>query len=455
MKTVRLYLTTCAATARKSLLVACACLALLPATPVFAQDASSSTDGSSASSGGESPFDKHDLEAWIKESVWWDPYVNCGGGGGGGTTLAGGDNIAKAFNFFVSKGLSNEDAAAIVGNLMQESGVNPNAANTAGGTGGSIAQWEGDRWTKFLQFAKSSGKPQNDLGVQLEFMWAELNGTPPASKQGGLAEMKAASGIEAKTEAFEKGFERAGNPQMEKRIANAKKVLGMAKSGSSSGSPATTGGGGAASGGQGEHSGSGNASNSTGDTASGPTNGNGSSGSASDPAVTDSTNSSCGGTSGASSSKIVSKALELAWPTPHGTQNKPEYQQALANKAWNPSGNSGADCGVFVSVVMRSSGADPNYPPIGTSEQAQYVKTHGDKYQVMEKANSTADLKPGDILIVNAGGGAGAAGHTFIYLGPQQGGMDSASASLGDRSANLDKAVVSDNRGNYLVARLK
>ncbi|HEX5743938.1 MAG TPA: serine hydrolase [Candidatus Saccharimonadales bacterium] len=151
---------------------------------------------------------------------------------------------------------------------------------------------------------------------------------------------------------------------------------------------------------------------------------------------------------------VAQTAVKLAWPdASHGTTPKPEYQQAINqyNKGMNP-----ADCGVFVATVMRASGADPNYPPVGTAVQEAYVRSHPDKYDVVDKVNRISDLQPGDILIVNQGSGAGAAGHTYIFVGKQPGnGYDQASASLNSRAGNLGNAELSDSRGNYLRARLK
>lgn len=158
------------------------------------------------------------------------------------------------------------------------------------------------------------------------------------------------------------------------------------------------------------------------------------------------------GDSGVVSGNIVQTALNLAWPTNKGMTPKQEYLDAL--RKYNP-GVNGADCGVFISTVMKASGADPNYPVSGTNIQENYVRSHPEKYDVVNSVSSTADLQPGDILIVNAGSGAGADGHTYIFVGPQSNGLDEASASLNTRMPNLGKAVLADNRGNYVRARLK
>ncbi len=52
-----------------------------------------------------------------------------------------------AFDYFVGKGLTDVQAAGIVGNLDQESGMSPTIAQYGGGPGRGIAQWSvGGRW---------------------------------------------------------------------------------------------------------------------------------------------------------------------------------------------------------------------------------------------------------------------------------------------------------------------
>ncbi len=193
-----------------------------------------------------------------------------------------------------------------------------------------------------------------------------------------------------------------------------------------------------------------------------------------------STTSSCGGLNSGGGS-IVQTALNLSWPEPFANRKPSEgrttattpnaaYVAALQlfnNSEFKATSGTGDDCGVFIATVMRASGADPNYPVVSTVTQAKYVIAHPEKYLVIYPATSTAQLQPGDILIlnegttqsangtINIGNGAGGAGHTFIYVGPQAGGYNAASASLGDRTANLGGTQLSDNRGSYLIARLK
>jgi hypothetical protein len=126
-----------------------------------------------------------------------------------------------AFEFFVGKGLTSEQAAGIVGNLMQESGVDP-AARQSDGPGHGIAQWSaGGRWNNLLRFAKARRAPPLALTTQLEFLWHELT-TVPAY---GLGALRAARSVVAATRVFEKSFEVCGACNEPRRIALAEAAL--------------------------------------------------------------------------------------------------------------------------------------------------------------------------------------------------------------------------------------
>ena len=137
-----------------------------------------------------------------------------------------GDSHAEvAYNFLRSQGCTRECAAAILGNLQQESGINPDSRQP-GGPGRGICQWEegGGRFEALSALAAQEGKEWNDLSVQLRFMWDELNGGDSTClyilnrDYGGIENLKNATDIGWAVEAFEKSFERAGMPMMEKRI---------------------------------------------------------------------------------------------------------------------------------------------------------------------------------------------------------------------------------------------
>ena len=105
----------------------------------------------------------------------------------GDVTLVGDDNIEKAFNFFIQKGLKPYQSAGIVGNLKAESGVTPGLHQIIAGEprridddpipdrGYGIAQWTTpDRQDGLINYAKSKNKKPSDLDVELEYVWKEL-----------------------------------------------------------------------------------------------------------------------------------------------------------------------------------------------------------------------------------------------------------------------------------------
>lgn len=83
-----------------------------------------------------------------------------------------------AYNFFVEKGYAPLGAAAIVGNLSGESGVNLDSTMERGaradhGSGG-ICEWRLDRKTNLYKFAKDFRTDPNDLDLQCAFVIHEL-----------------------------------------------------------------------------------------------------------------------------------------------------------------------------------------------------------------------------------------------------------------------------------------
>jgi hypothetical protein len=95
-------------------------------------------------------------------------------------SLIGNDNIEKIYNYFISKGLSLEQAAGIAGNAMQESGGDPTLVSRSGNYEG-IFQWgkviEGSpgRWVSLVEWAEQQNRDPYDLGTQLDFSWYEAN----------------------------------------------------------------------------------------------------------------------------------------------------------------------------------------------------------------------------------------------------------------------------------------
>lgn len=124
-------------------------------------------------------------------------------------------NDQTTYHYFRSKGFTNFQAAAIVGNLDQESGIDPNISQQNGGPGRGIAQWSaGGRWDSdpgdnVVAFAQQQGKSPYDLQVQLDFIMFELNTFPDY----GLAQLKASTNVTDATTDFELGFEGCAIPE--------------------------------------------------------------------------------------------------------------------------------------------------------------------------------------------------------------------------------------------------
>ena len=132
-----------------------------------------------------------------------------------------------AFDFFVGKGLSDVQAAGIVGNLDQESSMNPSVAQYGGGPGRGIAQWSaGGRWDtdpddNVASYASAHGQSRDSLTLQLDFVWYELETFPSY----GLSDLRSATTVAAATIAFQDDFEGCGQCDQSTRIAYADEAL--------------------------------------------------------------------------------------------------------------------------------------------------------------------------------------------------------------------------------------
>lgn len=84
----------------------------------------------------------------------------------------------EAIDFLIKQGFTANQAYGIVGNLMQESGMNPTIVNASGHHG--LAQWDGDpggRWEQLVAFANANGSDPNNRATQMAFLVHELQTT--------------------------------------------------------------------------------------------------------------------------------------------------------------------------------------------------------------------------------------------------------------------------------------
>jgi hypothetical protein len=161
------------------------------------------------------------LQSILDDTPYYEPSLSSSCGTGAITVALTGDNNAqKAFNYFVSQGLSQEQAAGILGNMQAESSVQPQRLEgTASGiitpsSSLSISQLTDDtlgwgivQWTPpgviITQVDQANGDP-DDLGTQLSFVWQELNSNDIYA----LDQLKMTSTPEAAADSFEQYFER-------------------------------------------------------------------------------------------------------------------------------------------------------------------------------------------------------------------------------------------------------
>ncbi len=202
----------------------------------------------------------------VANAVAGAPASTCGAG-----ALTGDAAQKAAYLFFVRKGLAPFQSAAIVGNMIGESGVNPRrvegtyfndkhpchrktlgypkemdtpptdnvfgSATTCAGYAGKptenvqpgygIVQWSGGRRQNLITFAAAdplNKKSPSDLNLQFEFVWQELTTSYNARV---YLPLQASTTIEAAVDIWVRKFEVPGNPDgaIKSRIPLANGVL--------------------------------------------------------------------------------------------------------------------------------------------------------------------------------------------------------------------------------------
>ena len=118
-------------------------------------------------------------------------------------------NRDLTWQFLISKGLSREQVAGIMGNLMQEHGFNT--------SGDGLAQWTGSRKANLM-----SRENPYTIQTQLEFLWYELSGGYVKV----LNNIRATSDTAEATRIFQNQFERCGQCAETLRINYALSILG-------------------------------------------------------------------------------------------------------------------------------------------------------------------------------------------------------------------------------------
>jgi MYXO-CTERM domain-containing protein len=135
-------------------------------------------------------------------------------------------NDKIAFDFFLAKGLTPVQSAGIIGNLDQESSMDPTVSQFGGGPGRGIAQWSaGGRWdttpnANVVWYAGKTGQSKFALKLQLEFIWWEFNNVGY-----GFSDLKAATTVPKAVAAFQNKYEICGACASSNRLAHAYQAL--------------------------------------------------------------------------------------------------------------------------------------------------------------------------------------------------------------------------------------
>lgn len=122
---------------------------------------------------------------------------------------------------FVARGYSPQQAAALAGHALQESGGDPSNVNPKEDAHG-ILQWRLDRWQGLQDFAKSQGKSPTDPNVQMDYVGKEMQG--PEAKAG--AGFMSATDVPTASAAL-KNYIRFGDDSAGKRTENAMNLYGQ------------------------------------------------------------------------------------------------------------------------------------------------------------------------------------------------------------------------------------
>jgi hypothetical protein len=104
---------------------------------------------------------------------------------------------------FMQLGYNPTAAAAIVGNLDHESGLNPTIKGDHG-TSFGIAQWHNERWNNMVNWTTKNGLNPNSIDGQVRFLDHELK----TSYSGVYSALQNAKSLREATAAFTVGFER-------------------------------------------------------------------------------------------------------------------------------------------------------------------------------------------------------------------------------------------------------
>jgi len=148
--------------------------------------------------------------------------------------LAGNTNIEKAFNYLISDDIYSytpKQACGIIGNLLQESNLNPmQPSEVPGEDSYGIAQWNaaeiaGYRQQGLIQYCTLHGYDYTSLSGQLKYLKYELEEHSYLRVSEKLGDLKNAHTVSIASKIFEYQFERPQPGSTQARIDKANKVF--------------------------------------------------------------------------------------------------------------------------------------------------------------------------------------------------------------------------------------
>jgi len=119
------------------------------------------------------------------------------GAGAAGSFAQGTQSQAQVVRYLESQGFTAIAGAGIVGNLQQESGLNP------GETGGGLAQWGGSRYSAMVSWVAGRGMSPSSMGGQLEYLVFEIRSRYPQL----VSQLNSATSPEQAATMFETTYE--------------------------------------------------------------------------------------------------------------------------------------------------------------------------------------------------------------------------------------------------------
>lgn len=160
---------------------------------------------------------------------------------GDSSALSGNDNAEKILRFLVGKGLTLVQAAGIIGNWQEESGLDPHSVEPfptttddpnyrpTPGVGFGLAQWTYySRQDKMYAYHQETGRSMVDLSFQLDWFWKEFN----EDYTGGVVTLKEQTTVSDAAVDFHSSFEgsRDDASQIQERVHSGEKYYEQYKS---------------------------------------------------------------------------------------------------------------------------------------------------------------------------------------------------------------------------------